>query len=208
MESALNIIDSLVSLAPQDIQVRVRATLFSFAFLYYHSKDFSDALQAQPQSLVERAQTLISLLDMLDVPDCPEIFDENPEELNYQKLNRYLFDEVDEMIKSKFCQAYPGHSLEFFPSPVVEWAVNILPTFYLPIIQSMEGDNFSEQVLNCIQTSYDPENLNSYLREGWSIIVAHWPITDASIWISQGGLLDRLRCTMCYPARLSLLLGN
>jgi hypothetical protein len=148
----------------------------------------------------------------METPDCPEMYEEDahPQTADFQKYNRYLFSELDEKISEGYHAVYPKEKekekeYDVFPSPVVEWAVNILPSFHLPCLEDVDAPTLEDKIAYVVTTQYDPAELGVYVQQAWAYLHSHWPPNDLREWTGPSGLLDRLRCTMCYPARLSLL---
>ena len=62
-----------------------------------------------------------------------------------------------------------------------------------------------------IDEHYDPTNLVHYLKSGWNAVLARYSqvIMSSNDALHHAKLLetfiDRLRNTMCYPVRLSIL---
>jgi len=190
-------VNEILSQTPPEKVARVKSSLLSFGFLFINSEKISELLPLQ--SLLDEANKIFDHLSALETPDCPEIFspDVTTEIINYQKINRYLFQFFDERILEFWKTLYPLEDITL-AYPVIEWAENILPS--LPQIMFDEG-TLQSNTLKTIRASYHQAALNNYLKRGWEII-EYW---EREI-TGKEGLINLLWCDMCYPARLSILM--
>ncbi|MDR2723992.1 MAG: hypothetical protein LBB25_02165 [Holosporaceae bacterium] len=187
---------------------RVRQTSFSFEYLNSNAQRISSLVSAE--YLYGCLDQLFSHIDEIEVPDCPELWllEREPtlDEINFQKVNRNLFGEVDELIKNGFCKLYKDQELAF---PVIEWAANVLPCMQIELIDTFEGENLAAKIKDCVTKNYAQPQLEQYLQDGWRVLqqrvheIEHTATELRTVQIDQ--LFDRMRCSMCFPARVSAL---
>eukprot|EP01112_Ceratiomyxa_fruticulosa_P001543 TRINITY_DN11724_c0_g1_i1.p1 TRINITY_DN11724_c0_g1~~TRINITY_DN11724_c0_g1_i1.p1 ORF type:complete len:201 (+),score=25.15 TRINITY_DN11724_c0_g1_i1:182-784(+) len=192
-------INEILSQTPPDKVARVKSSLLSFGFLYINAEKISKLLTVE--SLLESADRIFNCLEALETPDCPEIYDPDvtPEMINYQKVNRYLFQFFDEKILELWKSLYPDEEEITLAYPVIEWSENILAN--LPEILFSESGTLQSNTLKTIRESYRQPALTNYLKRGWEII-EYWQRGLTG----KEGLINLLWCDMCYPARLSILM--
>lgn len=193
---------------------KILSTVQSFNFLFDRAKKLSELPEASIQSISKRLEYLINHPDIFKMPDCPELeflgIEPSTQQILYQKINRYLFDEVDDALKDQFHTTYPAGSFSF---PVIEWAVNIMPNFEFDIIDTFnENQPFSNNLKSFVDKHYSPGLLKSYFEQGKILLterqkdIAELNTDNNSKYLEE--LYNRLRCDMCYPARVSAMYGS
>lgn len=185
-----------------EVQKRVYSTLISFSFLYDNAEALSNFVTCD--YLRHRLDSLSSDIDSLGVPDCPETEDNSdPPEVYFQKINRNLFVEVDTRIRDQFMNKHPGIDFSF---PVIEWAANVIPE-----LCTYTGVHSTDEVYNVIRCAIENDNsskqLLDYFRLGYSLVLSQIKRAEQSPVPSSEytKLISRLKCSMCYPARVSAL---
>ena len=152
----------------------------------------------------------------------------------FQKINRYLFQELDSILEEYLRAEMPNFftiaSLMTLPSlqaissifplplllelpvPPIEWAVNLIKELDYTVYLALEfPTSLPEWIQTIVDKHYDPTNLMLHLRMGWDAVMArHTEILIAPIGTNHRtqlltAFVDRLRNTMCYPARVSIL---
>mmetsp|Transcript_8297 Transcript_8297/g.11123 ORF Transcript_8297/g.11123 Transcript_8297/m.11123 type:complete len:219 (+) Transcript_8297:72-728(+) len=200
-------IDEILSHTPEEDREKIRSTLVSFAFLHQNAGELCRLPCVSTASLVERGELLFCVLDGLETPDCPELFEDfvPPDTIPFQKVNRNLFGEFDDEVKRIFRARYPTYPEEFLAFPIVEWAVNIIPVFSLEFMFRDDGETLAQKVVQIIRENYANDSLEIFLTQAWALIDAKWPPQSIDSWKGKGGMLERLGCSMCFPARVSIL---
>jgi len=201
-------IDDILSHTPEENKEKVRSTLVSFAFLHQNAFELSKLPCVSQASITDRAELLFLVLDALDIPDCPELLEEilPPEMIPFQKVNRNLFGAFDEEVKKIFTARNPNFPEDFLAYPIVEWAVNIIPTFTFQLVIDGGAESFEKDTVHFIRENYTPDSLQVFLSQAWALIDAKWPPKKGiHSWKGKGGIFERLGCSMCFPARASIL---
>lgn len=200
--------DALIS---PEFNQKIISTIESFWYLSDNAQMLSMLPQASSQSLFERLGNILSHLDTFQAPDCPELellgIQPTPEEIIYQKVNRYLFESVDKVLREKFLASHPNTLFSF---PVIEWAVNVMPNFELSTVSKLEENTILESKIKLyIRDHYLPASLEVYFKQGWSWLTERINEILSSNPDNRGELekelFNRLRCDMCYPTRASIL---
>lgn len=218
---------------------KVCVTIAAFYIFYNRAVDYT---KLPPFSLLNVQQRLATVSDTestLAAPECPEVESsyDDMSMILFQKINRYLFTEVDWIVEqylnaempnittisslltleSKILLPLPSLSasvsnISELPVPPIEWATNILEQLDYTVYLSLESSSsLYEWVKAIIDNHYNPTSLIHYLQLGWNAIlaryaevIAHPPDTLNRMKLLEA-LVDRLRNTMCYPARISIL---
>lgn len=187
---------------PTDKVSAVNSTLSSFAFLKQHSQRLATLPDATSDAIVGRIKHIFENLDSIETPDCPEVEGECvPEMIMFQKINRTLFIALDDSLQRDFDGANQDYEFAF---PVIEWAENVIKELTFDNIRKSPGANFEAQTIHLIESKYNQKELQKYFEEGWELVEKDDCIINnspANIPILAG----KLRCTMCYPARASIL---
>ena len=218
---------------------KVCVTIAAFYIFYNRAAEYA---KLPLFSLVNVQQRLVTLFDtesILVVPECPEVesnYDDTSMIL-FQKINRYLFTELDSIMEQYLNAEMPNVStisslltvesnillplptlsapvsnISELPVPPIEWATNIVEQLDYTVYLNIESSSsLYEWMKAIIDNHYDPINLIPYLQLGWNAILAryaevmaHFPGTPNRAKLLEA-LIDRLRNTMCYPARISIL---
>lgn len=219
---------------------KVCVTIAAFYIFYKRAADYTKLPLFSLPNLQQRLGTLFDTESILAIPECPEVesnYDDTSMVL-FQKINRYLFSELDSILKQYLNAEMPSvftisslltlesnmllpllplsgsaSNISELPVPPIEWATNILEqldyTVYLNVKSS--SSSLYEWMKAIIDNHYDHATLSHYLQLGWNAILArysevmvHLPDTSNRAKLLEA-LIDRLRNTMCYPARVSIL---
>jgi hypothetical protein len=244
MDTSLDAICSLIQehfiLHPDpERESKVCVTVAAFYILHKRAATYAKLPEASLAEIQQRLITLFETEAMLIAPDCPELESDpnNTVLVLFQKINRYLFQELDNILEQYLKTEMPDvsklsllltlqnnillplPSLSIFasnaaelPVPPIEWAVNILEEFDYTIYSNLKPPPpLCNWIKTIIDKHYDPTSLVSYLQLGWNAILARYSevIIVPSGTLNRAKLLhtfvDRLRNTMCYPARVSIL---
>jgi len=201
------------SYTESDTKVKVASTLFSFAFLHLNSETLSNV---STSSFAKQSIQLLNIIDELDTPlqlaEHSTEFDSSHAELKFQKLNRYLFKQADEIIEKHFLQVMNvseneevKESLKDWAYPVIEWASNVMPTFELIFLTNAQTKELEYSLILDQINRFDTNELVSYLKLGWNRVINHLESARNGNNSRIQKLISRLRCSMCYPARVSIL---
>ena len=219
----------------------VCTTIAAFYIFHKRAVDYVKLLACSSFEIQQRLITLLNTESMLVAPECPEI-ESNYDDTNiilFEKINRYLFAEVDSLLEQYLNAEIPDvstasslltlpdamvlplvsssaaavkYNVAELPVPPIEWAINILEQFdyssYISLESSVALNDWMKTIIN---KYYDPISLIHYLQSGWNAVLMrysevvmnhHDPVNRAKL---LENFIDRLRNTMCYPARLSIL---
>jgi hypothetical protein len=196
-------ISILVNATSQPFKTRVENTLNSFAYLHAYAAVLNKFVSVD--ELVARTKEIFQTANEHATPDCPEISDDQgcvkEEMVLFQKINRYLFDKYDAQILAHF-QTVTHKHVDDFAFPVFEWAVNVMPEFtYSQVCSNLDqGTNVQDNVIIFIKQNFNTASCQEYFEGAWNRIDQWNGVIEG-----RGGLIDRLRSDMCYPARLSVL---
>jgi hypothetical protein len=145
----------------------------------------------------------------------------HPDEENFQKISRSLFIKLDEHIQNMFDIAYPPEAAPSsnvsaasaaapqsdLAAPVIEWATNIVG-WNNEVLQTLDG-SLQERLNQWVEMNYEPRKVAEWLRTGWRNLTYMWqslpPSDSARRPKAQSDLLDLLRNSMCFPARVAVL---
>jgi hypothetical protein len=194
----------------------VLSTIKTMAFLHLYGESLFQLKEAQPEAIAQHFKKLCGELNLMKPPlsvnedERPEEKEYEPAFLDFEKINRNLFGEVDYKLNQIFEEHMSKDEINF-AYPIVEWAANI---FHFSFSKDLVGEKFAldcSKVFEFLQ-NYNPENLKEYLMEVWPILVKQFSAlkefhqTEYQKKSSQ--LINLLTCTMCYPARVQLLRFN
>ncbi|CAF1258396.1 unnamed protein product [Adineta steineri] len=103
-------------------------------------------------------------------------------------------------------------SLFELPLPPIEWAVNIIEELDYTVYLALQlKPPLIEWIQTIIDKHYNPNSLMLYLCIGWDAVMARYyeiimtPIGTNHRAQVLNAFIDRLRNTMCYPARVSIV---
>jgi len=205
--SSMAMVPTLLEHTPHQHLPRVASTLCTFFFLYTLSTPLSLHSSASLSALLQRAHLLLSQLHLLPAPDCPEMEDVSckPSQVTNQKLNRFLFSDVDDAIREQWRTTCGASEELILAWPIIEWADNIISGFISRLEAEYDGMEAQQKVALVITEGYCVDSVKGWLEEGWKAISREWErVQDDHENDGIRRIVDRLRCDMCYPARLSL----
>lgn len=221
---------------------KVCITLATFYIFHQRAADYAKLPEAFLPKIHERLIALFDSEATLVVPDCPELEggDNDIHIVLFQKINRYLFEELDSMLEqylkaempnvstvsslftlqSRILMPQPSlfassSSMSDLPVPPIEWAINILQQLDYTIYANGEfPSSLCEWMTTIVDKHYDSTILIHYLQLGWNavltryseVMMAHSGTPDRTELLAR--FIDRLRNTMCYPARVSILTSS
>lgn len=189
---------------------RAESTIKSFEYLDTYALDLAQSPLISTDALCRKLNYIVENPEKFKTPDCPELdlIDSPPfSEMIFQKVNRWLFEEFDDFIYECFKRNMNYNTNLSFP--VVEWAVNVIPNFELPIVSRMPGSDLTTKIENFIKAYYFPQNIETYLKRG-AVLLDCWVKKIEQEMENDARPLSvdlekRLQCDMCYPARISAL---
>ena len=240
LQSICNLIQEYFDVYPDaQRESKVCVTLAAFYIFHKRAANYAKLPEACLAKIQQRLITLFETKAMLIAPDCPELESDpnNTLLVLFQKINRYLFEELDTILEQYLRIEMPDvskvsslltleerillplptlstfvSSISELPVPPIEWTVNILEQFDYTIYIGLEpSPPLFEWMKTNIDKHYDPTRLIPYLQLGWNAVLARY---SEIIMVSSGTsdrtkilatFVDRLRNTMCYPARVSIL---
>lgn len=187
---------------------KVDATINSFLYLHNNARNFAKDDVATKERLLARFDMLVATHVSLPTPDCPEIEMMGGSEviIFFQKINRYLFEEIDQMIGRAVEKALKiNPRKDNFSFPPVEWAENVITGFDFFKLNQDDLSELTIQLREIIEKEYSPSLLEKFLSAGMQCLVVHEDKIRKGEPQSLKNFVDRARCTMCYPARVSAL---
>ncbi|UJR17354.1 hypothetical protein I4U23_004249 [Adineta vaga] len=207
---------------------KVYATLYAFDILHRRANEYTQLSEASRTRISQRLIILCDTAETIDPPDCPELMIDNNDTtmILFQKINRYLFHELDSILEthihaemshvSTMPTSSSSSSSSFeLPLPPIEWAVNLVEELdYTNYLTLQPRPSLIEWIQTIIDKHYNPSNLTLYLCSGWNAVIARYnevimaPIGSSRRTQLLDAFIDRLRNTMCYPVRVSILSAN
>lgn len=137
---------------------------------------------------------------MLAVPDCPELESDHDDDriVLFQKINRYLFEELDSTLEQYLNAEMPNAST----ISSLSGSLSIIPDLPVPVIE--RAVNILEQLNYTIYLNLESHHLCA--SDYFEVMMFPSGTTDRAKLLSA--FVDRLRNTMCYPARVSILTSS
>ncbi len=187
--------------------VRVKSTVQSFHFLYENAESLARCVSKE--ELFNKLVDLHTNSKKLEAPSCPETEGDACESMVLlQKINRYLFDEVDNDIYNQFKSQYPDVDFSF---PVIEWAENVMPDIInvgVAIDDKRSEDEVFKQVREILTAWNSSSALTEYFKLGYENLAKRLALIEQKTSedekeLDRKALFLRLKCSMCYPARVS-----
>jgi hypothetical protein len=221
---------------------KVCVTLAAFYIFHKRAADYAELSAASLPKIQQRLVTLFDTESMLAAPDCPELEGTHDDirMVLFQKINRYLFEELDSILEQYLNAEMPDVStvsslstlsskillplpslltplsgMSELPVPPIEWTINILEQLDYTIYLNLEFPlSLCEWIKTIVDRYYDSTSLIHYLQLGWNAVLARYSeimmvpsgTTERAKLIDT--FVDRLRNTMCYPARVSVLISS
>ena len=240
LQAVCNLMQDYFSIHPDPQRERkVCVTIAAFYIFYKRAADYAKFSECSLSSIQQRLVTLLDIESALVAPECPELESDHDDihMVLFQKINRYLFEELDSILEQYLNAEMPDVStvsslltlqstivlplpslstiaanMSELPVPPIEWVINIIEQFDYTIYFTLESSlSLSDWMKSIIDEHYNPTNLIQYLQSGWNAILTRY--SEVALIFSDtptrakllDTFIDRLRNTMCYPARLSIL---
>ena len=147
---------------------KIHSTLNTFSFLFENAKFLSSYITVN--YLNQRINYLVSNINEIPQPDCPELDLINSKPsinmINYQKINRYLCFEIDEIIKQNYDKKNDTNDLAY---PIIEWSVNVF-TFLEGIEEKYSLNELCDFIIKSLKEYKISELFDSYFKLGYECV--------------------------------------